>query len=236
MLNLLIGCEESQAVALAFRRRGFNAYSCDLKPCSGGAPEFHLQMDVFTAINGGFLRTQSGNLILIKKWHGAVFFPDCTYLTCSAEWAYKEPPYHQKLKPGTLTGAARARARESAADFFLKLYLCKIQHVAVENPVGVMSTRFIPPTQIIQPYNFGNDASKKTCLWLKNLPVLCDTEYVEPRIVNGKPRWSNQTDSGQNRLSPSVDRAELRSKTFSGIAEAMATQWGNFLLNRYPVP
>lgn len=209
-MRVLIGCEESQAVCKAFRAKGHEAYSCDLKPCSGGHPEWHLQMDVFKAIAMG--------------WDMGIFFPDCTYLTCSAEWAYKDGPYHQKVKPGTLVGEERKLARQKAASFFMALYNCGFP-VAIENPIGVMSSLFRKPDQIIQPYNFGDDASKATCLWLKDLPLLKNTGYVEPRIVNGRPRWANQTDSGQNKLSPSDNRAELRSKTYPGIAEAF-TQWG----------
>ena len=223
---VLIGCEESQEVCKAFRQRGHEAYSCDLLPCSGGHPEWHFQMDVFEAIAGGMLVTQSCQLVEIKKWDIGIFFPDCTYLTCSAEWAYKGGPYHQKVKPGTLVGKERIEARKAASEFFMALYNCNIPKVAIENPVGVMSSIFRKPNQVIHPYNFGNDASKATCLWLKNLPRLNGTGYAEPRIVNGVKRWSNQTDSGQNKLSPSDNRAELRSKTYPGIAKAMAEQWG----------
>jgi hypothetical protein len=211
-MKVLVGCEKSQEVCKAFRAKGHEAYSCDLKPCSGGHPEWHYQMDVFKAIE-------------LQDWDLGIFFPDCTYLTCSAEWAYKEPPHHQKLKPGTLVGAARKLARERAVQFFMDLYNCGIEKVAIENPVGVISSFWRKPDQIIQPYNFGHDASKSTCFWLKNLPLLYVTEYIEPRIVNGKKRWGNQTDSGQNKLSPSDNRAELRSKTYFGIAKAMAEQW-----------
>lgn len=218
-MNWLFGCEESQACAIAFRKLGVNAFSCDLKPSSGGHPEWHLQMDVFEAID-------------IMDWDGAVFFPDCTYLTCSAEWAYKDPDfvrypgvgYHQRIQEGTLFGHERRMARIAAQKFFMKLWGCKIKKKAIENPVGVMSSFFRPPDQILQPYYFGDDASKKTCIWLENLPLLKHTKHITPRIVNGKKRWSNQTDSGQNRLSPSDDRAELRSKTYPGIADAF-TQW-----------
>lgn len=215
-MKILLGCEESQAVCIAFRNAGHEAYSCDLKPCSGGHPEWHIQTDVFEAIK-------------LDSWDIGIFFPDCTYLTCSAEWAYKAGPYHQKVKPGTLTGDDRKAARFKAANFFMALYNCPIKRVAIENPVGVMSSIFRKPDQVFNPYNFGDDASKKTCLWLKALPPLIHTGYCTPRMVNGRPRWANQTDSGQNNLSPSENRAELRSKTYPGIAAAMANQWGNLL-------
>ena len=212
-MNVLIGCEESQEVCKAFRTLGHEAYSCDLKPCSGGYPEWHLQIDIFDAIT-------------LRDWDMGIFFPDCTYLTGSAEWAFGGGPYHQKVKPGTLVGEDRRAARAKAASFFMALYNCKIKRVAIENPVGAMSSIFRRPDQIINPYNFGDNASKKTCLWLKWLAPLIHTGYYPPRIVNNKPRWGNQTDSGQNKLSPSENRAELRSKTYPGIAKAMADQWG----------
>lgn len=223
-MEILIGCEESQTVLKELRKKGHNAYSCDLKSCSGGLPQYHLKMDILQAIKAGRLKTEKGNYIYIKKWDAAIFFPDCTFLTCSAEWAYKEPPYHQKIKPGTLTGYERKKAREKAIIFVRKLYSCGIDKIIIENPVGILSSQFKKPDQIIQPYNFGDDASKKTCLWLKNLPPLKETVYVQHRIINGKKRWANQTDSGQNKLPPSPIRSKLRSKTFTGIAEAIANQ------------
>ena len=218
-MDILVGHEESQAVTIELRKLGHEAYSCDLKPCSGGHPEWHLQMDVFKAIS-------------LKKWDMGIFFPDCTYLTCSAEWAYKDPDferypgvgYHQKVKMETLTGINRRISRVEALLHVIKLWDSEIPKISIENPVGVLS-RWRKPSQKIQPYMFGDDASKGTCLWLKNLPNLVSSNYIEPRIVDGKPRWSNQTDSGQNKLGPSDNRAELRSKTYHGIATAMANQW-----------
>jgi len=225
-MKVLVGCEESQVVCKAFRALGHEAFSCDLKPCSGGNSEWHYQMDVFKAIE-------------LQDWDMGIFFPDCTYLTCSAEWAYKEPPYHQKVKPGTLVGKERFAARKAASEFFIDLYNCKIPKVAIENPVGVMSKSFRKPDQIIQPNYFMEDASKATCLWLKKLPKLFHVKqkdlfndeitHLRGRVVNGSERWANQTDSGQNKLTPSEKRAELRSKTYQGIAAAMAKQWGGKL-------
>ena len=212
MALILVGHEESQAVTKVLRANGHEAYSCDLKPCSGGHPEWHLQMDVFEAI-------------ALKKWDCGIFFPDCTYLTIAAEWAYKDGPYHQNVKPGTLTGSARREARIKAVNHVKALWDCGIELICIENPIGRLSTLFRKPSQIIQPNQFGDDASKATCLWLRKLPVLWPTETVHPRIVNGKKRWGNQTDSGQNKLPPSENRAELRSKTYPGIALAMGNQW-----------
>ncbi len=211
MSLILVGHEESQMVTIALRNRGHEAYSCDLKPCSGGFPEWHLQMDVFKAID-------------LYKWDAGLFFPDCTYLTVSAEWAYKEGPYHQKVKEGTLTGFTRQLAREKAVKHVKTLWNSKIDKILIENPIGKLSTLWMKPTQIIQPYWFGDDASKATCLWLKGLPNLIPTQYIEPRIVNGKMRWGNQTDSGQNKLPPSENRQTMRSRTYPGIANAIATQ------------
>ena len=219
-IYILFGCEESQECTIAFREKGFNAFSNDIKPCSGNHPEWHLQMDVFEAIK-------------LRKWDCGVFFPDCTYITISAEWAYKNPPYHQKIGSDILVGEERRQARKQAIEFAKRIYNSEIPILGMENPVGVLSTNFKKPNQIIQPYQFGNNASKKTCLWLKGLPILKHTTYIEPRLVNGKQRWGNQTDSGQNNVPPSKNQASIRSKTYTGIAQAMATQWGSFLLNGY---
>lgn len=210
---ILVGCEESQAVTIELRKLGHEAYSCDLEPCSGGHPEWHIQGDVFEAIK-------------LKKWDMLIAFPTCTFLTCSAEWAYKDIQT-KKMKPTTLIGAKRRAARIEAIQFVKDLYYSDIPKICIENPIGVLSSQFRKPDQIIQPYQFGNDASKSTCLWLKGLPKLEPTQYIEPRIVNGKKRWANQTDSGQNKLPPSKDRTKLRSKTYSGIARSMANQWAN---------
>jgi hypothetical protein len=161
--------------------------------------------------------------------------PPCDFLTNSAAWAYSDPNferypgvgYHQKVKRGTLTGAARRSAREESIEFFQLLLAAPIDRIALENPIGIISTRIRRPEQIIQPHQFGGDASKGTCLWLKNLPLLVPTKHIAPRIVNGKPRWANQTDSGQNKLSPSDNRASVRAITYPGIAAAMAEQWGS---------
>jgi hypothetical protein len=211
-MEWLIGCEESGAVRDAMLDRGIPAVSCDLEPSRSERGE-HLQMDILEAL-------------ALRRWRGLIAFPTCTYLTCSAEWAYGDGPYHQKVKPDTLTGAARRQAREEAVDFVLRLWNCGLDKVVIENPVGVLSQHLGKP-QTVQPYQFGDDASKRTCLWLKGLPALKHTGWIEPRMVNGKPRWANQTDGGQNRLSPGENRARDRSVTYPGIAAAMADQWGH---------
>lgn len=219
---VLIGCEESQEVCKAFRALGVEAYSCDLQPCSGGHPEWHLQCDVFTAIKGGTLTTQAGTTVTVTRGAAAIYFPDCTFLTCSAEWAYKDQP---PLKSGKLTGEARRQARARAIEFVKALWASG-ERVSIENPVGVLSTAWMKPTQIIQPWHFGDDASKKTCLWLKGLPKLKESGRLPGDNLT---RRANQTPSGQNKLGPSDDRAKIRSKTYPGIAAAMATQWTEYL-------
>lgn len=240
-LRVLFAGEESQECTNAFRLLGHEAFSCDFKDCSGGHPEWHIKGDMKFAIAN-------------QNWDMVFFFPDCTFITCSAECSYKEPPYHQKVKPGTLVGKERIKARNNALQFICDiLNLCEkkgIKMYGFENPVGVIPKRIfkhydemtkqeswrVSPTtlnfggleasQYIQPYQFGDDASKKTGLWLFGLPLLKGTKFIEPRIVEGKKRWGNQTDSGQNNISPCENRAELRSKTYPGIASALAMQWG----------
>ena len=157
------------------------------------------------------------------RWDLIIAHPPCTYLTISAEWAYGNGPYHQQVKPETLVGKARIEAREAAIEFFAAILNAPCERIAIENPVGVISTRIRKPNQVIQPWQFGHDAAKATCLWLKGLPPL------SPTAVLKGGRWArraNQTDGGQNRLPPSPDRWKLRAATYLGIAEAMAEQWG----------
>jgi len=228
-MKILCGMEFSGAVRRAFRERGHDAWSCDLLPAADGSP-YHIQGDVFDYLD--------------NDWDGAIFHPSCTYLTISAEWAYKEPDYerypgvgyHQRVKPETLTGFAREEARHEAIKDFARLWECEIPRVVIENPAGVVSTRYTPYTQKIQPYDFGDDASKGTCLWIRGWPRLVPTRRVPGRMVewprgSGKmvERWANQTDSNQNRLTPSEDRWAERSKTYPGIAAALAEQLGGAL-------
>lgn len=160
------------------------------------------------------------------KWDLMIAHPPCTYLTVSAAWAFEDGPYHQQVKPGTLVGAERRQAREEALEFVRLLLGAPIPMIALENPIGAIGTRVRPADQIIQPWAFGEDASKATCLWLKNLPTLTPTSYVAPRLgAGGRPVWANQTDTGQNGLSPSEKRSQDRAITYKGIAAAMADQW-----------
>lgn len=196
-MKVLVACEYSGRVRDAFRASGHEAISCDLLPTDVEGP--HYQGDVFDIINDG--------------WDLMIAHPPCTFLSVSGmHW--------------TKRGLRDPQLTEDALEFVQKLLDAPIEKIALENPISVISSRIRKPDQIIQPWQFGHDASKKTCLWLKNLPLLQPTNVIEPRIIDGKKRWGNQTDSGQNRLAPSEDRWKIRSETFEGIAAAMAQQWG----------
>lgn len=196
-MRVLIACESSGTVRDAFTAQGHYAMSCDLLPTE--SPGEHHQGDVRDVLDRG--------------WDLLIAHPPCTYMAVSGmHW--------------TTRGLRDPQLTEDALEFVRLLMGVKVRRIAIENPVSVISSRIRKPDQIIQPYQFGSDASKKTCLWLKELPLLVPTEYVPPRVVNGKPRWGNQTDSGQNNLPPSKDRWKLRSKTYPSIAAAMAAQWG----------
>jgi site-specific DNA-cytosine methylase len=200
-MRVIIACETSGEVREAFRRRGYEAYSCDILPADDNS-KFHYQGDILEVIKN------------TGDWDLMIAHPPCTYLSVSGmHW--------------TTRGLRDPQLTEDALSFAKILMDAPIHRICIENPVSIISTRIRKPDQIIQPWQFGHDASKKTCLWLKNLPLLKHTEYIPPRIVDGKQRWSNQTDSGQNKLPPSKDRWKIRSKTYTGIAEAMAEQWSN---------
>ena len=216
--DVLIGMESSGTVREACRVRGINAWSCDILPADDGSP-YHIQGDAFIAASK-------------YPWRFGIFHPSCTYLTCSAAWAFNDPDfdkypgvgYHQRIKPGTLTGEARRIARTAALADVQRLIDLPFPKV-IENPaVSFINKAIRPPDQVIHPHQFGDDASKGTGLWLDRIgPLELDpSKQVAPRYVDGKPRWANQTDSGQNRLSPSDDRWKIRSKTYQGIADALA--------------
>lgn len=209
--RILIGYSACPATREAFRARGHDARTCDLLPARDGSPH-HFQCDIWEVANDG--------------WDMAIFHPMCTYLTVSAAWAFTDGPYHQKVKPETLVGLARREAREKELDNFRRLLALPYPKV-IENPAPSFVSKAIrPPDQTIQPYDFGDDASKRTGLWLDRLPQLVPTCRIVGRMVGGRERWANQTDSGQNRLSPGPDRWLERSATYPGIANAMADQWG----------
>lgn len=216
-MRILIGYSACPLTREAFERRGHDVWTNDLLPARDGSAR-HLQCDVWDVAHGA--------------WDMAIFHPMCTYLTISAAWAFTDGPYHQKVKPETLTGQARRDARERELDNFRRL-LALPYPKAIENPAPSFISKAIrPPDQTIQPYEFGDDASKRTGLWLDRLPLLQPTRRIAGRIVNGRERWANQTDNGQNRLSPGAGRWLERSKTYPGIAEAMGDQWGGDLVAR----
>ena len=195
-MRVLVACEYSGTVRDAFLKAGHDAISCDLLPTDVAGP--HYQGNVMDIIDQG--------------WDLMIAHPPCTYLCSSGlHWNKRRPE--------------RAKQTEDALDFVRLLLAAPIPKIALENPIGCISTRIRPPDQTVQPWQYGHDASKATCLWLKGLPPLRPTGFVEPRTVNGKFRWANQTDSGQNRLPPSADRWKIRSETYSGIADAMVSQW-----------
>ena len=215
-MKVLVACESSGVVREAFRAKGHDAWSCDLLPADDGS-KFHIQGDVLAQLGEG--------------WDLVIAHPPCTYLCGSGvHWL-------KARKKETAEAREREEARvakrkidtEKAKEFFMAFTKLTCAW-CIENPIGIMSTIYRKPDQIVQPYNFGHDASKRTCFWLKGLPKLENGVYVEPRIVmhRGKERkrWANQTDSGQNRMGPSKDRWKLRSKTYKGVAEAMAAAWG----------
>jgi hypothetical protein len=213
MALVLVGCEESQAVCIAFREKGHEAYSCDIIPCSGGHPEWHLQMDVFEAIK-------------LKKWDMMIAFPPCTYLSSVQTFICRKNP-------------ERVIKRIEAAMFFMKLYNSEIPRIALENPTGVMSHIFRPADQVIHPYYFGDDRFKRTCLWLSNLPILNHSPSVD--LFNNKThkkpkdyKYSYvQKSTGKTKYVRDVNTPFLssleRSKLSPYIAAAMADQWSPLL-------
>ena len=184
-MKVLVACEESQAVCKEFRKLGHEAYSCDILPCSGGHPEWHLQQDVLP--------------LLKEKWDMIIAFPPCTHLAVSGARYFE-----QKRKDGR---------QQQGIDFFMEFTKSNCEKIAIENPIGIMSTHYRKPDQIIQPWMFGHGETKATCLWLKNLPTLEPTN-----IVDGREQriW---------KMPPGYERAKERSKTYDGIAKAMASQW-----------
>lgn len=224
-MKILLACEESQAVCIEMRKLGHEAYSCDLLPCSGGHSEWHLQQDV--------------TLLIKEKWDLIIAFPPCTYLTVSNTY----------MKRGCkkYTAEQAVDLRKNAIEFFMIFANADCEKIAIENPIGIMSTIYKKPDQVIQPFEFGHAESKATCLWLKGLPKLKPTNFVDWKYYRcrcgnifeaglgkygccdypAKILWDNQTKSGQNKLPPSKDRHILRAKTYPGIAKAMAEQWAN---------
>ena len=205
-MKILVACEESQAVTKELRKLGHEAYSCDLLPCSGGHPEWHLQQDVIP--------------LLKEKWDMIIAFPPCTHLAVSGARHFE-----QKRKDGR---------QQQGIDFFMKFVNADCPRIAIENPIGIMSSIYRKPDQIIQPWMFGDKYTKSTCLWLKGLPKLKPTnivehgDYFEWVDKNGKkkrqPKWFYEA---LKYAKTPEERSILRSKTFPGIAKAMAEQWTN---------
>lgn len=221
--KILIACEESQTVCKAFRSKGFEAYSCDIQEPSGGHPEWHILGDALITLRGGIVTTMGGKEYDVGTWDLVIAHPPCTYLTVTGNRWFNISRYGGKA-------IQRYKDREEAADFFMRFVKCNSPKVAVENPIGYMSTAYQKPTQIIHPYMFGEPARKATCLWLKGLPKLTPTDIVEPEIIrykNGKGTdnpWHMET-----MKLPPAERAKARSKTSPGIAKAMVEQWGPLL-------
>lgn len=199
-MRVLVACEFSGVVRRSFRNRGHDAWSCDLLPAEDGS-RYHWEGDALFAIRH----------YIYPPWDLMIAHPPCTHLAVSGARWFKEKRGEQA----------------TALQFVRELLAAPIPRIALENPISIISSRIRKPDQIIQPHQFGEDASKATCLWLKNLPLMVPTHHVAPRIVNGRQRWANQTDSGQNRLGPSPERARIRAETYAGIAAAMADQRGN---------
>ena len=241
-MRVLIGYSACPLTRAAFELQGHEVWTCDLLPARDNSPQHH-QCDIWETLeNRG-------------PWDFAVLHPMCTYLTVSAAWAFTDGPYHQKVKPGTLVGAERRAARDTELGNFRRLLALPFP-VAIENPaISFINTAIRRYDQAIHPFQFGDDASKATGLWLTHgtPPLVVDpAAYRAPRLVCSNkhtfdygatrcpecgsekylPRWANQTDSGQNRLSPGEDRWLERSATYPGIAAAMGAQWGAWLNQR----
>lgn len=223
MAKIIVGCEESQAVTIQLRLKGIEAYSVDIKPCAGNFPQWHIQDDIFYVLKN-------------DNWHSGIFFPPCTYLTVTQNRWYNIEVYGSDAR-------LRHEQRLEAAMFFMKLYNWPLKYSAIENPVGFMNT-IISPTQIIHPHFFGDPFQKRTCLWLQNLPLLQHFNQVDlfnKKITHSNSKgdfftWINKKGKNKRepkwyfdlRSLPKDQRSELRSKTFPGIAKAMADQWNIF--------
>lgn len=205
-MKVLIACEESQRVCIEFRKLGHEAFSCDILPCSGGYREWHFQMDV--------------RELLKYPWDMIIAHPPCTYLTNTGNRWYNIDRYGDKARE-------RWKKRQEAIEFFMMFAELKCERIAIENPIGIMSSYYRRPNQIIHPYQFGDPERKATCLWLKGLPNLQPTNIVEPNIIHYKNGKGTDSPWHMNTMKlPPAERARERSKTFPGIAKAMALQWG----------
>lgn len=219
-INILIACEESQRVCMAFRERGFTAYSADIQEPSGGHPEWHILGDVLPILQGGQFVTMDGQTHSVDRWSMIIAHPPCTYLTNAGA---------RHLYNGGKLNEERYKQGMKARDFFMMFYNADCEHIAVENPVPSRVFELPKYTQTIQPYQFGHPYTKRTCLWLKNVPNLQPDGEVEP-IATWCPSGSySHKHSKKHKGMFTKDRAKNRSKTFPGIAKAMANQWGDYL-------
>ena len=224
-MKILVACEESQRVCEAFRKKGHDAFSCDVINPSGNHPEWHIKADVLPLINGDCeFKTMDGKIHKLNgEWDMLIAFPPCTYLTVSGNRWFNIEKYGDKAKE-------RIENREKGIQFFMEFANANCSKIAIENPIGCMSTRYRKPDQIIQPWMFGHPTTKATCLWLKGLPNLEPTNIVEVDTSdvysyvakNGHIKHDSRSRSNCKKS----ERAKFRSKTFLGIAEAMAEQWG----------
>ena len=229
-MKVLVACEESQRACSAFRERGHDAFSCDIEPCSGGHPEWHIMQDVIPLLNGQCsFKTMDGIEHSIDgKWDLIIAHPPCTYLTVAANKLYNIEKYGKKA-------VKRLEDREKAIEFFMAFVNADCERKAIENPIGVISTRYRKPDQIIQPYQFGHHVRKSTCLWLYNLPKLKPTNIVDFECIhsNGKsggysgPSWIVKDENGKILSYKDPRVAKARSKTYEGVAKAMASQWSD---------
>lgn len=240
-MKVLVACEESQAVTKEFRRLGHEAYSCDIIECSGGHPEWHIMQDVLPLLNPQWIPLRENTNIwgiefktcdgkehfISNKWDMIIAHPPCTYLTVAANKLYNVEKYGEKA-------VKRLEYREKAIEFFMAFVNADCEKKAIENPIGVISSRYRKPDQIIQPYQFGHPVRKSTCLWLYGLPVLQHTNVVDFECIHSKGKsggysgasWVVRDENGKILSYKDPRVAKARSKTYEGIGKAMAEQWG----------
>lgn len=220
-MNVLVACEESQRVCTAFRERGHNAFSCDIQEPSGGHPEWHILGDALKAIEGGEVTTMDGMVHDIDKWDLLIAHPPCTYLSNAGA-----ARLYRKFDGKSYCELSRLNKGFDAREFFMSFYNSDIPMKAIENPIPSSVFRLPKYTQIIQPYEYGHPYQKKTCLWLTGLPLLKPTNIVEP-LCSWVSGGSKKADGTERENKGTVYRdSKNRSKTFIGIAKAMAEQWG----------
>lgn len=226
-MKVLVGCEESQTITKELRKKGIEAYSCDLQVCSGGHPEWHINDDVLPLLNGKCVfRTMDGEIHVIEgKWDMIICHPVCTYLSVAGNRWFNEEKYGESARQ-------RKIEREKGAEFFMKFINADCEKICVENPVGYMNTHYRKPDQIFHPWMFGDTFMKKTCFWLKGLEPLQPTVTEEPEMdfyywidPNGKKRRENKWFRDALKAKTDAERRCLRSKTFPGVAKAISEQW-----------